>query len=163
MPHAPMIPSTLSSFLLGVAATLVVGVAVRRVGKDKKDTTKQGSATTSSFRSRDMMLDSSESNGNNNNTRETQSTDLMDSPDLDLRLIRKAEAVIQMRSGNLIVVIERSTNSWNHSACLRTAEALVRSRNRDFDENCSGFLNWRSYDMCFSHESFTGNSKCVDH
>ena len=48
---------------------------------------------------------------------------LIDSVDLDLRLIRKAEAVIQARS-NLIVVVERCTNDHNYSAILRTAEAL---------------------------------------
>jgi tRNA C32,U32 (ribose-2'-O)-methylase TrmJ len=53
-----------------------------------------------------------------------QESDLLDSPDLDLRLIRKAEAVIRQRSGTLTVVIERATNMFNHSACLRTAEAL---------------------------------------
>eukprot|EP00977_Amphora_coffeiformis_P020614 scaffold8374_cov175-Amphora_coffeaeformis.AAC.53 len=87
---------------MGVAATLVVGAAVRRVGSAPKDTTAN--------KSRDMVFNDSSGSGN---TREMQSTDLMDSPDLDLRLIRKAEAVIQIRLGNLIVVIERSTNSWN--------------------------------------------------
>lgn len=49
---------------------------------------------------------------------------LFDTPDLDLRLIRKAEAVIQWRSSGLQVVVERCTNDHNHSAILRTAEAL---------------------------------------
>jgi tRNA G18 (ribose-2'-O)-methylase SpoU len=50
--------------------------------------------------------------------------DLYDAPDLDLRLIRKAEAVIQGRSDKLIIVVERCTNDHNYSAILRTAEAL---------------------------------------
>lgn len=48
---------------------------------------------------------------------------IIDAPDLDLRLIRKAESVILNRS-NLIVVVERCTNDHNYSAILRTAEAL---------------------------------------
>ena len=49
---------------------------------------------------------------------------LMDRPDLDQRLLRKAEAVIQWRTTRLILVIERCTNDHNYSAILRTAEAL---------------------------------------
>jgi len=48
---------------------------------------------------------------------------LFDSPDLDMRLVRKAEAVIQGRS-SVVVVVERCTNDHNYSAILRTAEAL---------------------------------------
>jgi tRNA G18 (ribose-2'-O)-methylase SpoU len=52
-------------------------------------------------------------------------TDLiLDSPDLDLRLIRKAEAVIQGRTSSVTLVVERCTNDHNYSAILRTAEAL---------------------------------------
>ena len=112
---------------MGVATTLVMGIVIRRVTAGdsvvKVDGIMTKQAQSTSSKSRDVI----EVNSSDNNTREIQSTDLMDSPDLDLRLIRKAEAVIRMRSGNLIVVIERSTNSWNHSACLRTAEALVSS------------------------------------
>ena len=49
---------------------------------------------------------------------------LMDSPVLDGRLLRKAEAVIRGRTSRLILVIERCTNDHNFSAILRTAEAL---------------------------------------
>ncbi|GAX14286.1 tRNA (guanosine-2'-O-)-methyltransferase [Fistulifera solaris] len=48
----------------------------------------------------------------------------MDTPDLDLRLIRKAEAVIRLRTSSITVVVERCTNDHNYSAILRTAEAL---------------------------------------
>lgn len=41
-----------------------------------------------------------------------------------LRLLRKAETVLNARSSQLLVVIERSTDSHNYSAVLRTAEAL---------------------------------------
>jgi tRNA G18 (ribose-2'-O)-methylase SpoU len=54
----------------------------------------------------------------------SSSSTLMDSPDLDYRLIRKAEAVIQGRTSRLLIVVERCTNDHNYSAILRTAEAL---------------------------------------
>lgn len=54
----------------------------------------------------------------------SSSNTLMDSPDLDYRLIRKAEAVIQGRTSRLLIVVERCTNDHNYSAILRTAEAL---------------------------------------
>jgi tRNA(Leu) C34 or U34 (ribose-2'-O)-methylase TrmL len=47
----------------------------------------------------------------------------MDAPDLPLRLLSKAEGVLQYRS-SLLVVIERCVNDFNYSAILRTAEAL---------------------------------------
>jgi tRNA G18 (ribose-2'-O)-methylase SpoU len=50
--------------------------------------------------------------------------ELMDKPDLDHRMLRKAEAVIQWRTTRLVLVIERCTNDHNYSAILRTAEAL---------------------------------------
>jgi tRNA G18 (ribose-2'-O)-methylase SpoU len=49
---------------------------------------------------------------------------LMDTPDLDLRLIRKAEAVIMGRTDKVVVVVERCTSDHNYSAILRTTEAL---------------------------------------
>jgi tRNA G18 (ribose-2'-O)-methylase SpoU len=49
---------------------------------------------------------------------------IYDAPDLDVRLIRKAEAVILKRTDKVIIVIERCTNDHNYSAILRTAEAL---------------------------------------
>ena len=49
---------------------------------------------------------------------------LMDSMELDQRLLRKAEAVIQWRTSRLVLVVERCTNDHNYSAILRTTEAL---------------------------------------
>lgn len=49
---------------------------------------------------------------------------VMDSPDLDQRILRKAETALQNRTSRLIVVIERCTNDHNYSAILRTTEAL---------------------------------------
>ena len=48
----------------------------------------------------------------------------MDSPSLDNRILRKAEAALQNRTSRLIIVVERCTNDHNYSAILRTAEAL---------------------------------------
>lgn len=50
--------------------------------------------------------------------------ELMDKPDLDHRMLRKAEAVLQWRTTRLVLVIERCTNDHNYSAILRSAEAL---------------------------------------
>ena len=41
-----------------------------------------------------------------------------------LRVVRKAETVLTRRTSRLTIVIERSTNSQNYTAVLRTAEAL---------------------------------------
>ena len=128
-----------TSFMLGIAATLTVRAAWGRWNASSGGSGSNNdspSQTRVSARSlggvgcasitknvNERLQDYSSASNNTGNVKET---DVMDSPDLDLRLIRKAEAVIQWRSGNLTVVIERSTNSWNHSAILRTAEALVR-------------------------------------
>ena len=49
---------------------------------------------------------------------------ILDQPDLELRLIRKAEAVVRGRTSALVVVVERCTSDHNYSAILRTVEAL---------------------------------------
>lgn len=49
---------------------------------------------------------------------------LLDSPLLEERMIRKAEAAIRGRTSRLVIVVERCTNNHNYSAILRTAEAL---------------------------------------
>jgi tRNA G18 (ribose-2'-O)-methylase SpoU len=54
----------------------------------------------------------------------TLSPALMDSPHLDMRMIRKAEGAIQKRTSRITVVVERCTNDFNYSAILRTVEAL---------------------------------------
>ena len=48
---------------------------------------------------------------------------IMDSPDLDNRILRKAETALQLRTSRLIIVVERCTNDHN-SAILQTADAL---------------------------------------
>jgi tRNA G18 (ribose-2'-O)-methylase SpoU len=60
----------------------------------------------------------------NNQDNQQEEERIYDAPDLDLRLIRKAEAVIQKRTDKIIIVVERCTNDHNYSAILRTAEAL---------------------------------------
>lgn len=100
--------SAVSSFLLG-AATVVSLIFVYNAAKKKKE--------------KDALLSSRQSDCDG--TEQEQGPErLWDRPDLDLRLIRKAEAVIQGRTDKLIVVVERCTNDHNYSAILRTAEAL---------------------------------------
>lgn len=142
-----LVSAVVSSFLLGVAATVAMTTAASAKDKSQPsrttpdDSARSGTATSRSVKnlpqsSSNATNNNVNKNNNNNNTRRQQTTDLLDSPQLDLRLIRKAEAVIRLRSGNLTVVIERSTNSWNYSACLRTAEALVSKwRKEEKNEN----------------------------
>ena len=58
------------------------------------------------------------------NTPSSKRAIVFDSPDLEERMIRKAEAAIRGRTSRLVVVVERCTNDHNYSAILRTAEAL---------------------------------------
>ena len=49
---------------------------------------------------------------------------VMDNPNLDQRMLRKAEGALQKRTSRITIVVERCTNDFNYSAILRTAEAL---------------------------------------
>ena len=49
---------------------------------------------------------------------------VMDNPNLDQRMLRKAEGALQKRTSRIAIVVERCTNDFNYSAILRTAEAL---------------------------------------
>jgi tRNA G18 (ribose-2'-O)-methylase SpoU len=72
-----------------------------------------------------QLLSSSPSSSVGAGVRDVRRDDnaLLDEPDLPLRLLSKAEGVLQYRS-NLLLVIERCVNDFNYSAILRTAEAL---------------------------------------
>jgi len=59
-----------------------------------------------------------------NNAPTSSSEVVMDHPNLDNRILRKAEAALRLRTSRLIIVVERCTNDHNYSAILRTAEAL---------------------------------------
>ena len=48
----------------------------------------------------------------------------MDNVGVPRRVLRKAETVLRRRTDRLSIVIERSTNSQNYTAVLRSAEAL---------------------------------------
>ena len=48
----------------------------------------------------------------------------LDKEDTDLRVLRKAETIIRDRTENLVLILEKLTNSDNHSAIIRTSEAL---------------------------------------
>jgi len=61
----------------------------------------------------------------NKNAQSSNDADVViDHEQLDNRMLRKAEAVIQWRTSRIILVVERCTNDHNYSAILRTAEAL---------------------------------------
>ena len=74
----------------------------------------------SAARTRELKTRQQENNNNNNDNHDI----LIDSPHLDMRMIRKAEGAIQKRTSRITVVVERCTNDHNYSAILRTAEAL---------------------------------------
>jgi tRNA G18 (ribose-2'-O)-methylase SpoU len=112
------------SFLLGVGAALSV-VFAARIFQEKRQ--RQSSNTTNpnvprtSASSRGLPAPV---NGAAAAPHQPETAPIMDSADLDLRLIRKAEAVIQGRTSSVTLVVERCTNDHNYSAILRTAEAL---------------------------------------
>ena len=98
-------------FLLGVATALSVVWINQRISKsnpcERRRTRHEGDNKCN------------DSNQENTNTRL-----VMDAPDLEQRMLRKAETVIQWRTTRLLLVVERCTNDHNYSAILRTAEAL---------------------------------------
>ena len=56
--------------------------------------------------------------------REQAGCEELDTAGAELRVIRKAEAVIQRRTEQIILVVERCTATHNYTAAIRTAEAL---------------------------------------
>uniref|UniRef100_A0A7S2KE04 tRNA/rRNA methyltransferase SpoU type domain-containing protein n=1 Tax=Leptocylindrus danicus TaxID=163516 RepID=A0A7S2KE04_9STRA len=50
--------------------------------------------------------------------------EVMDTVDLPMRILRKAETAIQGRTSRFLIVVERCTDDHNYSAIIRTAEAL---------------------------------------
>mmetsp|Transcript_21255 Transcript_21255/g.58857 ORF Transcript_21255/g.58857 Transcript_21255/m.58857 type:complete len:427 (+) Transcript_21255:41-1321(+) len=99
----------LRCFVLGAASALVAVAIYQRFGSHR------GSGNSEEVRKGRTSFHQT------NNGKKSQ---IWDSPDLELRMLRKAEAVIQWRTTALTVVIERCTNDHNHSAIMRTAEAL---------------------------------------
>ena len=53
-----------------------------------------------------------------------KAADDFDTAGAELRVLRKAEAVLQRRTDQIIVVVERCTATHNYTAVIRTAEAL---------------------------------------
>ena len=94
-------------FLTGVVATAATFHLLPKL-LSKKDPTKEHAKI----------------NSKSATTTESSSKVVMDSPSLDQRILRKAEAALQGRTSRLIVVVERCTNDHNYSAILRTVEAL---------------------------------------
>lgn len=100
----------LPSFLLGAATALSLVWASNSLQKNKSRKPAKKSLP------RKLGVDPPSSSSQNN--------EVMDSVDLDNRLLRKAEAVIRWRTSRLVLVIERCTSDHNYSAILRSAEAL---------------------------------------
>jgi tRNA G18 (ribose-2'-O)-methylase SpoU len=105
------------SFLLGVTAALSTVFIVHKIQEHRRLASLNPSRT--SRKNRETSSSSSSTTAP-----PSAHSPLLDAPDLDLRLIRKAEAVIQGRTDGITLVVERCTNDHNYSAILRTAEAL---------------------------------------
>jgi hypothetical protein len=103
MSNSSSFSSWILPFVLGVASGLTLTQLLPLLSSDGKITT-----------TKTNVVDNSDVNNE----------ELMDAADLDHRMLRKAEAVIQWRTTRLVLVIERCTNDHNYSAILRTAEAL---------------------------------------
>ncbi|CAB9513345.1 SpoU rRNA Methylase family [Seminavis robusta] len=110
------IPLPTKHFLLGFATALsAVWVSQRLMAL---------SASSSTRNTKSSRSPTKDATSTSNNDKEQDDHVVMDTPDLDQRMIRKAEAVIQWRTARITVVVERCTNDFNYSAILRTAEAL---------------------------------------
>ena len=103
-------------FLFGVASTLAAVWVTQRLSSSSSKRNADRNTKNKSTRE-----STTRQNGTSNTNNDNQ---LMDTPGLDQRMIRKAEAVIQWRTSRITVVVERCTNDHNYSAILRTAEAL---------------------------------------
>jgi tRNA G18 (ribose-2'-O)-methylase SpoU len=108
-------------FVLGASSALsLVWLHHQKIGKTINNQTVPSSTTTkratATATTRNVPSTSTPSS--------SSEQQLMDASDLDHRMLRKAEAVIQWRTTRLVLVIERCTNDHNYSAILRTAEAL---------------------------------------
>jgi tRNA G18 (ribose-2'-O)-methylase SpoU len=145
-PPAGMASSSSSSwvkpFLLGAASSLSMLWLSQQIlegtggGRGRRGVVDVANAITSHVRqwiiqwippsimSRRISNDITTNNNNENDADEDGDGGLMDRPDLDQRMLRKAEAVIRWRTTRLILVIERCTNDHNYSAILRSCEAL---------------------------------------
>lgn len=62
-------------------------------------------------------------NVNQRNTADN-SSQLMDSPSLDQRMIRKAEGAIRNRTSRLVIVVERCTNDHNYVSSVGCVTCL---------------------------------------
>jgi tRNA G18 (ribose-2'-O)-methylase SpoU len=106
MPNAPWATPFLSGVVAAVAASQILSQLKKKTHTGKS---KNQKVTTQKSRSISVSVNDGK---------------IMDSPDLDNRILRKAETALQLRTSRLIIVVERCTNDHNYSAILRTAEAL---------------------------------------
>jgi tRNA G18 (ribose-2'-O)-methylase SpoU len=110
----------LKPFLSGIFVTVATyHVIIPKLFSQKKNKTR----TTTHDDCQSSTLTTVPSNSSPSSS-SSSTKSLMDSPTLDQRILRKAEAALQKRTSRLIVVVERCTNDHNYSAILRTAEAL---------------------------------------
>ncbi len=106
--------SWLKPFLSGVVAAVGVSQILAQLLKEKKSSKKSTRGNLSDEQREKPESRTIHKNGEN----------IMDSPTLENRILRKAETALQWRTSRLIIVVERCTNDHNYSAILRTAEAL---------------------------------------
>ncbi len=117
----------LKPFLSGILFTVATyQVIIPKLCTNKKNKTKTTSFETThdDFQSSTTVTTGPAVSIPSNSSSSSSTIPLMDSPALEQRMLRKAEAALQKRTSRLIVVVERCTNDHNYSAILRTAEAL---------------------------------------
>ena len=112
--------ATAASFVAGAASALISVVLYQQFQRQKDQQARGASPSPSPAYSNSNDASRNEQSSTSNST----NSQLFDSPELDQRMIRKAEGAIRLRTSRLVVVIERCTNDHNYSAIHRTAEAL---------------------------------------
>lgn len=120
--------ATAASFVAGAASALISVVLYQQFQHRKEQQALGSSPSPSPSPSSPAYSNDAgnneQSSSSNNTTSNSTNSQLFDSPELDQRMIRKAEGAIRLRTSRLVVVIERCTNDHNYSAIHRTAEAL---------------------------------------
>jgi len=109
--------SQTKGFLAGIATATLSIYCFQQMTQSKKTSTKK-------TKLKQISTPKNTEISSITNITSSPSEPVMDSPDLPLRMIRKAETAIVRRTSQIIVVVERCTNEHNYSAILRTVEAL---------------------------------------
>ncbi len=113
-------------FLAGIVTAMAANAILQRKSETKETKSSQAnsSATAATAATSNTGTTSTRPKIEIKGQSKAQTASLMDTPTLDNRILRKAEAALRWRTSRLILVIERCTNDHNYSAILRTAEAL---------------------------------------